>query len=66
MLVNVPIEYQALFPWDSVSFAPPDAVLLLLLLFIGVLGRSDCRGHYAPITQVNSSTQGVYHREFYV
>ena len=33
-------------------------------LFIGVLGRVDCSGHFAPITQVIRLTRGVCHGEF--
>ena len=35
-------------------------------LFIGVLGRSDYLGHFAPITQLRRLLRGAYHREFYV
>ena len=33
-------------------------------MFIGVLGRVDCKGHFAPITQVMKLMTGVGHGEF--
>ena len=33
-------------------------------MFIGVLGRVDCNGHFAPITQVKKLMRGVGHGEF--
>ena len=37
---------------------------LVVCLFIGVLGRVDCEGHFAPITQVMKLMRGVGHGEF--
>ena len=36
---------------------------MFVCLFIGVLGRSDYYGHYAPITHVKNLSGGVYHGE---
>ena len=35
-------------------------------LFIGVLGRGDYLGHYAPITHLTRLLWGVYYYKFYV
>ena len=41
-------------------------VILFVCLFIGVLGRSDYSGHYAPISQLERLPRGAYLREIYV
>ena len=44
----------------------PISGTLFVCLFIGVLGRSNYLGHYAPITHVRSLPRRIYDGEFHI
>ena len=47
----------------AIPVTPKVKIASTFCLFIGVLGRSDYYGHYAPITHVKNLSRRVYHRE---